>query len=56
MAWTILYSRRALKDTRKLRAANLDSNVRELLNVLRRDPYNPTKSYLEILRATIHAE
>lgn len=41
MEWTIKFSRNALKDTKKLRSANLESNVRSLLDILRRNPYEP---------------
>ena len=42
MEWTIKFSRNALKDTKKLKSANLVSNVRSLLDILRRNPYEPT--------------
>ena len=41
MEWTIKFSRNALKDAKKLRSANLEANVRSLLNILRRNPYDP---------------
>jgi toxin YoeB len=41
MEWTIQFSRQVLKDTKKLRAANLEVNVRNLLNILRQNPYEP---------------
>lgn len=41
MAWTIEFNRRVLKDATKLRAANLDGNLRKLLDVLKQDPYTP---------------
>lgn len=40
MAWTIEFNRRVLKDAKKLRAANLDANLRKLLD-LKQDPYAP---------------
>ena len=39
MEWTIKFSRNALKDTKKLKSANLVSNVRSLLDILRQNPY-----------------
>ena len=42
MEWTIKFSRNALKDAKKLRSANLEANVRSLLDILRRNPYEPT--------------
>ncbi len=41
MEWTIQFSRNALKDAKKLRTANLEDNVRSLLDILRRNPYEP---------------
>ncbi|NEO97707.1 MAG: Txe/YoeB family addiction module toxin [Symploca sp. SIO2E9] len=41
MAWTINFSRQVLKDVKKLRSANLESNVRSLLDIIRRNPYEP---------------
>ena len=41
MEWKIKFSRNALKDTKKLRSANLESNVRSLLDILRQNPYEP---------------
>ena len=41
MSWTIQFSRQVLKDTKKLRSANLEANVKWLLEILRRNPYEP---------------
>jgi Txe/YoeB family toxin of toxin-antitoxin system len=41
MAWTIKFSRQALKDAKKLRSANLADNVNRLIEVLKQDPYRP---------------
>lgn len=41
MEWTVTFSRKVLKDAKKLRAANLEKNVKQLLNVLKHDPYEP---------------
>jgi Txe/YoeB family toxin of toxin-antitoxin system len=41
MTWTIRFSRNALKDTKKLRSANLASNVNRLIEILKQDPYQP---------------
>ena len=41
MEWAIKFSRNALKDAKKLRSANLEANVRSLLDILRRNPYEP---------------
>ena len=39
MESTIKFSRNSLKDAQKLRSANLEANVRSLLDILRRNPY-----------------
>lgn len=41
MEWTIQFSRQVLKDGKKLRAANLAFNLKALLDILRRNPYEP---------------
>lgn len=41
MAWTIKFSRSALKDAKKLRSANLASNVNRLIEILKENPYQP---------------
>lgn len=41
MEWKIEFSRTALKDAKKLKSANLDVNVRELLQTIRSNPYQP---------------
>lgn len=41
MNWKIEFSRTALKDTKKLKAANLVANVSVLLEILKRNPFEP---------------
>jgi len=41
MEWKLEFSRTALKDAKKLKSANLEANVRELLEVLNSNPYQP---------------
>ena len=41
MEWKIEFSRTAVKDAKKLKSANLDDNVRELLEILKANPYQP---------------
>ena len=41
MVWTIRFSRKALKDAKKLRSANLANNVNQLIEILKQDPYQP---------------
>jgi Txe/YoeB family toxin of toxin-antitoxin system len=38
VSWTLVYSKQALKDARKLKAAGLKPKAEELLEVLRNDP------------------
>ena len=41
MQWTIKFSCKILKDVKKLRSANLEANIRSLLDILRTDPCKP---------------
>lgn len=41
MEWTIPFSRQVLKDASKLKAANLETNLKDLLDILRRNLYEP---------------
>jgi toxin YoeB len=41
MVWKIEFSRNALKDAKKLKAANLQENVRQLVEILKQNPYQP---------------
>jgi toxin YoeB len=41
MIWKIEFSRQALKDAKKLKAANLQKNVRQLVEILKQNPYQP---------------
>jgi toxin YoeB len=41
MVWTIKFSRNVLKDAKKLRAANLTSNVERLIEILEENPCQP---------------
>ena len=41
MEWTIKFSPNTLKDAKKLRSANLEANVRSILDIPRRNPYEP---------------
>ena len=42
MSWALVYSKQALKDAKKLKAAGLKSKAEELLEVLKTDPFqNP---------------
>ena len=41
MDWKIEFSRIALKDAKKLKSANLEANVKALLDILKSNPYQP---------------
>jgi Txe/YoeB family toxin of toxin-antitoxin system len=41
MDWKIEFSRNVIKEARKLKSANLDSNLKSLLEVLKHNPYEP---------------
>ncbi|MCG9891670.1 MAG: Txe/YoeB family addiction module toxin [Thermosynechococcaceae cyanobacterium MS004] len=41
MGWKIEFSRTVLKDAKKLKAASLADNVSDLIEILKRNPYEP---------------
>ena len=41
MGWTIEFTRNALKDVKKLKAVHLEANVKDLLEILKQNPYEP---------------
>jgi mRNA-degrading endonuclease RelE of RelBE toxin-antitoxin system len=41
MEWKIEFSRTALKNAKKLKSANLEASVREVVAVLKSNPYQP---------------
>ena len=41
MNWKIEFSRNVLKDAKKLKSANLESNLKDLLEMIRNNPYEP---------------
>jgi toxin YoeB len=41
MGWKIEFSRTVLKDAKKLKAANLANSVSDLVDILKRNPYEP---------------
>ncbi|WP_017295983.1 Txe/YoeB family addiction module toxin [Geminocystis herdmanii] len=41
MAWKIEFSRKVLKDAKKIKSANLDENLKNLLEILKVNPYQP---------------
>ena len=45
MTWTILYSRQAVKDARKLAASNLKRAAAELIETMKEDPFKTPPPY-----------
>jgi Txe/YoeB family toxin of toxin-antitoxin system len=45
MSWTLLYTKQALKDAKKLKAAGLWRKAEELLSVLRQNPFQNPPPY-----------
>lgn len=39
--WKIEFSRQVLKDAKKLKSANLHDNLKQLLQILKENPYQP---------------
>ena len=49
MTWELAYSRQALKDAKKVKAAGLKSKVEELLAVLARDPFQSPPAFEKLV-------
>jgi len=47
--YTILYSKLALKDAKKLSRANLDTKAKELIDILRKDPFQSPPPYEKLV-------
>ena len=47
--WTIKYSKQAVKDSKKIEQSNLKKSVMELLDVLRKDPFQNPPPYEKLL-------
>ncbi|MBP3709515.1 MAG: Txe/YoeB family addiction module toxin [Treponema sp.] len=47
--WTIKYSKHAVKDSKKIEQSNLKKSVIELLDVLRKDPFQNPPPYEKLL-------
>ncbi len=41
MTWKIEFSRKVLKDAKKIKSANLNENLKNLLEILKGNPYQP---------------
>ena len=49
MKWAVVYSKQALKDAKKLRAAGLKSKAEELLEILKRDSFQNPPTYEKLV-------
>ena len=49
MTWQLVYSKQALKDSKKLKAAGLKSKAEELLAVLVKDPFQKPPPFEKLI-------
>ena len=49
MSWTLVYSKHALKDAKKLKAAGLKPKAEELLAVLAKDPFQNPPAFEKLI-------
>lgn len=49
MKWELAYSRQALKDAKKVKAAGLRQKVEELLSILERDPFQTPPAFEKLV-------
>lgn len=49
MSWELAYSKQALKDAKKLKAAGLKSKAEELLEILKSDPLQNPPSFEKLI-------
>lgn len=49
MSWALVYSKQALKDAKKLKAAGLKPKAEELLAVLARDPFQNPPAFEKLI-------
>lgn len=49
MNWAVVYSKQALRDAKKLKAAGLKAKTEELLEVLRSDPFLKPPAYEKLV-------
>jgi Txe/YoeB family toxin of toxin-antitoxin system len=49
VSWTIVYSKQALKDAKKLKTAGLKAKAEELLELLRRDRFGSPPSFEKLV-------
>ena len=49
MSWTIVYTKRARKDAKKIASSNLKSKAKELLNVLKNDSFQKPPAFEKLV-------
>ncbi len=49
VGWEIVFSRQAVKDSRKILEAGLKPKVEAILEVLRTDPFSPSHSFEKLI-------
>ena len=49
MSWTLVFTKQAVKDAKKLKAAGLKPKAEQLLAVLAKDPFQNPPSYEKLL-------
>ena len=49
MSWELVYSKQALKDAKKLKAAGLKPKAEELLQILKNDPLQNPPSFEKLI-------
>ena len=49
MSWELTYSKQALKDAKKLKAAGLKAKTEELLEILKNDPFQNRPSFEKLI-------
>jgi len=47
--WTLIFSKQALKDAKRLKRANLWKNAENLLNILRQNPFQNPPPYEKLI-------
>ena len=49
MSWSIVYTRQAQKDARKIAAANLQSQTQRLLDIIAKNPFQTPPPYEKLM-------
>ncbi len=49
MSWTIVYTKKARKDAKKIASSNLKSKAKELLNILKNDPFQKPPAFEKLV-------